>query len=93
MKKYGSIENDNLGFAYDLHSIMQYGKHAFAKSKNLVTMEAKSNKNMELGNRNAMSADDIMKINRLYICAERSYVCKYNIEMYILDLEILIYPG
>lgn len=74
-----------------MHSIMQYGKHAFAKSKNLVTMEAKSNKNMELGNRNAMSADDILKINRLYICAERSYVCKYNFEMYILDLEILIY--
>ena len=76
MVKYGADKMENLGFAYDLHSIMQYGKTAFAKSPGLITVEARSNPNMELGNRNAMSADDVMKINKLYHCAERSDVCK-----------------
>ena len=83
MKKYGPDKMENLGFAYDLHSIMQYGKHAFAKSENLVTMEARSNPNMELGNHNSMSAADIMKVNKLYQCAKRTDECKYNIYPYI----------
>ena len=85
MKKYGPDKMENLGFAYDLHSIMQYGKHAFAKSENLLTMEARSNPNMELGNHDAMSAADIMKVNKLYQCAERTDECKYNIYPYIFS--------
>lgn len=76
IKTYGADMMENLGFQYDLHSIMQYGRHAFAKSPKLVTMEAWSNPKMELGNRNAMSAADIMKINKLYHCDERKDVCK-----------------
>lgn len=60
---------DNLGFDYDLHSIMQYKNTAFAKRAGLVTMQARSDPNMELGNQNAMSAADIMKINKLYQCS------------------------
>lgn len=76
MKTYGADMMENLGFQYDLHSIMQYSRHAFAKSPKLVTMEAWSNPKMELGNRNAMSAADIRKINKLYHCNERKDVCK-----------------
>ena len=69
---------DYLGFTYDFKSIMQYGKTTFAKAPGLVTMEARSNPNMELGNLNAMSAADIMKINKLYNCPEKNDVCKCN---------------
>ena len=75
-KKYQPGEMDNLGFSYDLHSIMQYEKTAFAKSEGLVTMEAKSDPNIELGNQNAMSAADIMKINKLYQCPGNGDLCK-----------------
>ena len=67
---------DNLGFPYDLKSIMQYEKTAFAKSEGLVTMEARSDPNMVLGNQNAMSAADIMKINKLYNCPGSNDLCK-----------------
>ena len=79
MKKYQPGYMDNLGFSYDLKSIMQYRKDAFAKREGLVTMEARSDPNMVLGNMNAMSASDIMKINKLYNCAGKNEVCKYNV--------------
>ena len=78
MNKYPPGYMDNLGFSYDLESIMQYRKDAFAKRDDLVTMEAKSDPNMVLGNMNAMSASDIMKINKLFNCAGKNEVCKYN---------------
>ncbi|KAJ7370956.1 hypothetical protein OS493_028568 [Desmophyllum pertusum] len=78
MNKYPPGYMDNLGFSYDLESIMQYRKDAFAKSDDLVTMEARSDPNMVLGNMNAMSASDIMKINKLFNCAGKNEVCKYN---------------
>jgi len=42
----------------------------------LVTMQARSDPNMELGNQNAMSAADIMKINKLYQCSGSGDLCK-----------------
>lgn len=75
MKK---TDMDNLGFAYDFKSIMQYSKTTFAKSSGLVTMEARSDPNMELGNENAMSAADIMKINKFYNCPQKNDVCKWK---------------
>ncbi|KAJ7370999.1 hypothetical protein OS493_028618 [Desmophyllum pertusum] len=72
MKKYQPGFMDNLGFSYDLKSIMQYRKDAFAKRDGLVTMQARSDPNMVLGNMNAMSASDIMKINKLYNCAGKT---------------------
>ena len=75
MKK---TDMDNLGFAYDFKSIMQYSKTTFAKSPGLVTMEARSDPNMELGNENAMSAADIMKINKIYNCPQKNDVCKWK---------------
>ena len=76
MKKYHPGDMDNLGFPYDLKSIMQYEKTAFAKKQGLITMEAISDPNMELGNQNAMSAADIMKINKLYHCPGNGDLCK-----------------
>ena len=77
MKKYQPGVMDNLGFPYDLKSIMQYEKTAFAKSEGLVTMEAWSDPDMVLGSQNAMSAADIMKINKLYNCPGSNDLCKY----------------
>lgn len=76
MRIYQPDFMDNLGFDYDLHSIMQYKNTAFAKRAGLVTMQARSDPNMELGNQNAMSAADIMKINKLYQCSGSGDLCK-----------------
>ena len=89
MKKYQSRKINNLGFSYDLHSIMQYEKTAFAKREGLITMEARSDPNMELGNQNAMAAADIMKINKLYNCPERNDQCEYmKFTIFLLNLQI-----
>ncbi|XP_058951740.2 zinc metalloproteinase nas-13-like [Pocillopora verrucosa] len=82
MKK---TDMDNLGFAYDFKSIMQYSKTTFAKSSGLVTMEARSDPNMELGNENAMSAADIMKINKFYNCPQKNDVYK--------NMEVMVQTG
>lgn len=76
---------DNLGFTYDFKSIMQYSKTAFAKTSGLVTMEARSDPDMELGNENAFSAADIMKINKFYNCPQKNDLYK--------NMEVMVQTG
>lgn len=82
MKK---TDMDNLGFTYDFKSIMQYSKTAFAKTSGLVTMEARSDPDMELGNENAFSAADIMKINKFYNCPQKNDLYK--------NMEVMVQTG
>ena len=67
---------DTQGLPFDFKSIMLYSKTLGAKSSGLVTMEAKKNPAMELGNDNDMSALDIRRVNQYYGCAELADACK-----------------
>lgn len=56
---------------YDADSVMHYNKNAFSKNGK-PTIQLIGNKNKELGQRQGMSVEDIVQLNRLYHC-EGSY--------------------
>lgn len=49
---------------------MHYGKHAFSKASNLMTMQAVGNSKIELGN-TEMSPEDIIQLDALYHCKSK----------------------
>ncbi|XP_059184365.1 low choriolytic enzyme-like [Centropristis striata] len=58
-------DTNNLNVPYDYSSVMHYGRKAFSKNQeDTITpvMEA------QIGQRNGMSENDILKINKLYSC-------------------------
>ncbi|XP_031572670.1 meprin A subunit beta-like [Actinia tenebrosa] len=66
--KYGHGKIDRLKAAYDLGSIMHYGKYEFSRNGK-PTIESISNPNQQLGQRNGFSQTDIFEVNALYDCS------------------------
>ncbi len=63
-----------LGEPYDLGSIMHYGNNAFARKRRdgtrMITIRARNDPGMVLGQRIGFSETDIRQINLLYNCRE-----------------------
>ncbi|KRZ24175.1 Zinc metalloproteinase nas-4 [Trichinella pseudospiralis] len=66
-EKYSDQDLDNLGFEYDYESIMHYEKEAFSRNGRATLIPLKSGSEM-MGQRDGLSAKDILKINKLYAC-------------------------
>ncbi|KAL4642036.1 low choriolytic enzyme-like [Arapaima gigas] len=64
---FNRIQTNNLDTPYDYNSVMQYHRYAFSKN-NQPTMVPIPNSNVEIGMATQMSANDILRINRLYKC-------------------------
>uniref|UniRef100_A0A3B5R428 Metalloendopeptidase n=1 Tax=Xiphophorus maculatus TaxID=8083 RepID=A0A3B5R428_XIPMA len=62
-------ETNNLGTPYDFTSVMEYRNDAFSKNGK-PTIVAKCDPNLKFGNSKKMSANDIIRINKLYECSE-----------------------
>ncbi|XP_012713830.2 high choriolytic enzyme 1 [Fundulus heteroclitus] len=60
-------QTNNLGTPYDFNSVMEYRNDAFSKNGK-PTIVAKCNPYMKFGNAENMSANDILRINKLYEC-------------------------
>ena len=64
---------NNFGYPYDKHSIMQYKKTAFGKTLSdgtkATTMESRSDPSETLGAVSHMDANDLEKINAYYECS------------------------
>ncbi|XP_020620509.1 astacin-like [Orbicella faveolata] len=64
---------NNFGYSYDKHSIMQYKNTAFGKKQSdgtdATTMESKSDPSETLGAVSHMDANDLEKINSYYECS------------------------
>lgn len=58
-------DGDDIG-AYDYGSLMHYGRRDFAKDSTKDTITPKPNANTPIGQRNGLSAGDILAINALY---------------------------
>merc|ERR1712131_397135 len=59
---------NNLNTPYDYHSIMHYGNTAFALVPGKDTITPIPDSSVWIGQRNAMSRTDILRINKLYGC-------------------------
>uniref|UniRef100_A0A672H6B2 Metalloendopeptidase n=1 Tax=Salarias fasciatus TaxID=181472 RepID=A0A672H6B2_SALFA len=66
---FKKVETNNLGTPYDLMSVMQYYKYAFSKNGK-PTILAKSDPDLNFGYSDAMTQNDIDRVNRLYQCCE-----------------------
>ncbi|XP_029945346.1 high choriolytic enzyme 1-like [Salarias fasciatus] len=66
---FKKVETNNLGTPYDLTSVMQYYKYAFSKNGK-PTILAKSDPDLNFGYSDAMTQNDIDRVNRLYQCCE-----------------------
>ncbi|KAM4744339.1 high choriolytic enzyme 1-like [Anableps anableps] len=64
---FEKVQTNNLGTPYDFNSVMEYRNDAFSKNGK-PTIVAKSNPNLKFGNAKEMSANDIIRINKLYEC-------------------------
>uniref|UniRef100_A0A8C9R2J9 Metalloendopeptidase n=1 Tax=Scleropages formosus TaxID=113540 RepID=A0A8C9R2J9_SCLFO len=64
---FNRIQTKNLDTPYDYNSVMQYHRYAFSKN-NQPTMVPIPNSNVEIGMATQMSANDILRVKRLYKC-------------------------
>ncbi|VEN34736.1 unnamed protein product [Callosobruchus maculatus] len=63
-----SLENTTYSFEYDYDSIMHYGRHFFSKKKGKPTITPKQPGVKTIGQRDALSKGDCLKLNDLYGC-------------------------
>uniref|UniRef100_A0A3Q2CDR9 Metalloendopeptidase n=1 Tax=Cyprinodon variegatus TaxID=28743 RepID=A0A3Q2CDR9_CYPVA len=75
---FEKIETNNLGTPYDFNSVMEYRNDAASKNGK-PTIVAKCNPNLKFGNAKEMSANDILRIKRLYEC------CEYPVDNYTVS--------
>lgn len=75
-----SLKNTTYSFEYDYNSIMHYGKNYFSIGKGKPTIETKM-PGIKLGQRQALSKTDCLKINDLYQCLDNPKTSKkyYNL--------------
>ncbi|XP_053669382.1 hatching enzyme 1.2-like [Anopheles marshallii] len=75
-----SLKNTTYSFEYDYNSIMHYGKNYFSIGKGKPTIETKM-PGIKLGQRQALSKTDCLKINDLYRCLDNPKISKkyYNL--------------
>ncbi|GJQ68473.1 hypothetical protein Trydic_g17050 [Trypoxylus dichotomus] len=66
-----SLENTTYSFEYDFNSIMHYGKYYFSKARGKPTITPKKSDVKRIGQRQAMSKGDCLKLNDLYRCFDR----------------------
>uniref|UniRef100_A0A8C6S5H9 Metalloendopeptidase n=1 Tax=Neogobius melanostomus TaxID=47308 RepID=A0A8C6S5H9_9GOBI len=69
-QRYGSlrkVNTNNLGTPYDYNSVMHYGRYAFSRNGQ-PTIVPIPNPNVCIGRATEMSANDILRVNRLYKC-------------------------
>ena len=71
--KRGFEDSDTLGGDYDYDSVMHYGKYSFTKN-GLQTIGAVGNLDKNIGQRDGVSASDILQLNKLYRCQGGSFV-------------------
>ncbi|XP_037649521.1 low choriolytic enzyme-like isoform X2 [Sebastes umbrosus] len=62
---FRKIQTRNLGTAYDYNSVMHYGRYAFSKNRQ-PTIVPIPDPNAVIGRATDMSANDILRVNRLY---------------------------
>ncbi|XP_077600968.1 high choriolytic enzyme 1-like [Stigmatopora nigra] len=62
---FDKINTINFDTPYDYNSVMQYHRYAFSRN-NQPTMVPTPNANVNLGNANQMSKNDIVRLNSLY---------------------------
>lgn len=67
--KFSQSDIQHLGEPYDYGSIMHYGPKAFSKN-GLATIVALKHGGNQMGQRTALSANDIRQINQLYKCPQ-----------------------
>lgn len=65
--KYSRGESDDFSQNYDLGSIMHYGRLSFSKNGK-PTIQAIDNPNQKLGQRDKLSVEDVIQLNKLYRC-------------------------
>nr|BAJ23942.1 hatching enzyme [Hypomesus nipponensis] len=65
---FAKEDTNNLNTPYDYSSIMHYDKYAFAEDRTKPTIIPIPNANVDIGQRVAMSAIDVQRINKLYNC-------------------------
>ncbi len=66
-RKYSHGEADYYGEGYDFDSVMHYGNWDFSVN-NQMTIEAISNRNKILGQRDGFSQTDVKQLNKVYKC-------------------------
>ncbi|XP_025110179.1 zinc metalloproteinase nas-4-like [Pomacea canaliculata] len=69
-EKHTVSQVDTLGMNYDLGSIMHYGPYTFAKDKSKPTISVKPGQGsgVTMGQRLALSSEDVQQIQKLYGC-------------------------
>uniref|UniRef100_A0A3Q3X0U0 Metalloendopeptidase n=1 Tax=Mola mola TaxID=94237 RepID=A0A3Q3X0U0_MOLML len=68
-RNFDKVMTNNLGTPYDFDSVMHYGKYAFSKNGQ-PTIVAKSDPYLSFGSAAQMSANDFVRLNKLYECSE-----------------------
>nr|XP_033778897.1 high choriolytic enzyme 1-like [Geotrypetes seraphini] len=76
---FRKVNTNNLGTRYDYNSIMHYGRTAFSRNRR-PTIVPKPDPNVNIGNRQDFSPEDITKVNRLYCSREwnRKHLLQYK---------------
>ncbi|XP_068449912.1 hatching enzyme 1.2-like [Clinocottus analis] len=67
-RNFGRLETNNLNVPYDYGSVMHYGPKDF--SKNSLDTIVPLDSSAQIGQRDGMSENDILKINKLYVCTD-----------------------
>ncbi|XP_074515863.1 low choriolytic enzyme-like isoform X2 [Sebastes fasciatus] len=70
-RNFDKVQTNNLGTPYDYNSVMQYGRFAFSRNRQ-PTIVPIPNPNAVIGEATEMSANDILRVNRLYRCSNAS---------------------
>ncbi|XP_062386883.1 hatching enzyme 1.2-like [Sardina pilchardus] len=65
-----TVDTINLNTTYDYGSIMHYGRYAFSNTTGKETMTPIPDPDVSLGGSAVLTVTDILKVNRLYQCAE-----------------------
>ena len=71
-QKYTDPRRDDFGEAYDVNSLMHYDETAFAVNTSIKTVTPKKPQSTPIGQKTALSAIDIRKINKMYPASDKT---------------------
>uniref|UniRef100_A0A3P9DUI7 Metalloendopeptidase n=1 Tax=Maylandia zebra TaxID=106582 RepID=A0A3P9DUI7_9CICH len=77
---FRKINTRNLDTPYDYNSVMHYGRFAFSRDRE-PTIVPIPDENVAIGRATEMSANDILRVNRLYTCS-----------MYLVSFRFFFFP-
>ncbi|XP_029985539.1 low choriolytic enzyme-like [Sphaeramia orbicularis] len=69
--QFDKVQTNNLGTPYDYNSVMHYGRFAFSKNRQPTILPI-PDPSVPIGRATEMSANDILRVNRLYACNSTS---------------------